>query len=419
MRILKLSGYFYPEQISSSHLSKDLNEAYLNAGFTFVNYVPTPTRGISEEVRKEYKSIKYEEFDGGKVIVHRFSMFREGKNPIQRAIRYALVNFIQYFKGSSAENIDLILSGSTPPTQGLLCGMVKKRLSKRYKKKVPFVYNLQDIFPDSLVNANMTRKGSLIWKIGRKIEDYGYRHADKIIVISEEFKRNIMEKGVPEDKIVIIPNWVNTESVYPVAREDNILFDRYNLDRNRFYICYSGNIGHSQNLPMLLETAKRLAIELPEVHFVLIGEGAAKEEFVKKVAEEKVDNITILPFQDYEDIAYVFSLGDVGLIMSKPGIGNSSVPSKTWSIMAAARPVLASFDADSELSKLVNENEYGIAVEASDVEKLCQAIQVLYKDSKRVKDMGQHAREYVVNQLNKDKCTTMYVSAIRNVMKGE
>ena len=169
MRILKLSGYFYPEQISSSHLSKDLNEAYLNAGFTFVNYVPTPTRGISEEVRKEYKSIKYEEFDGGKVIVHRFSMFREGKNPIQRAIRYALVNFIQYFKGSSAENIDLILSGSTPPTQGLLCGMVKKRLSKRYKKKVPFVYNLQDIFPDSLVNANMTRKGSLIWTIGRKI----------------------------------------------------------------------------------------------------------------------------------------------------------------------------------------------------------------------------------------------------------
>ena len=196
-----------------------------------------------------------------------------------------------------------------------------------------------------------------------------------------------MEKGVPENKIVIIPNWVNTESVYPVAREDNILFDRYNLDRNRFYICYSGNIGHSQNLPMLLETAKRLAIELPEVHFVLIGEGAAKEEFVKKVAEEKVDNITILPFQDYEDIAYVFSLGDVGLIMSKPGIGNSSVPSKTWSIMAAARPVLASFDADSELSKLVNENEYGIAVEASDVEKLCQAIQVLYKDSKH--------REYV------------------------
>ena len=419
MRILKLSGYFYPEQISSSHLSKDLNEAYLNAGFTFVNYVPTPTRGISEEVRKEYKSIKYEELDDGKVIVHRFSMFREGKNPIQRAIRYALVNFIQYFKGSSAENIDLILSGSTPPTQGLLCGMVKKKLSKRYKKRVPVVYNLQDIFPDSLVNAKMTRKGSLIWKIGRKIEDFGYRHADKIIVISEEFKRNIMEKGVPEDKMVIIPNWVNTESVYPVAREDNILFERYSLDRNKFYICYSGNIGHSQNLPMLLETAKRLAIELPEVQFVLIGEGAAKEEFVNKVDEEKLDNITILPFQDYEDIAHVFSLGDVGLIMSKPGIGKSSVPSKTWSIMAAERPVLASFDEDSELSKLVNENEYGIAVDAGDVDKLCQAIRTLYKDSKRVKDMGQQARKYVVEQLNKDKCTAMYVDTIRNVMKGE
>jgi hypothetical protein len=80
-------------------------------------------------------------------------MFREGTNPIQRAIRYVLVNLIQYFKGSRAKDIDVILAGSTPPTQGVLCGLVKKRL------KVPFVYNLQDIFPDSMVNANMTKEG--------------------------------------------------------------------------------------------------------------------------------------------------------------------------------------------------------------------------------------------------------------------
>ena len=78
MRILKLSGYFYPEQVSSTHLSKDLNEAYMKAGFDFVNYVPTPTRGISEEVRKEYKTKKYEVRDNGHTIVHRFAMFREG-----------------------------------------------------------------------------------------------------------------------------------------------------------------------------------------------------------------------------------------------------------------------------------------------------------------------------------------------------
>ena len=93
MHILKLSAYSYPEQVSSTHLSKDLTEAYEKAGFTFVNYVPTPSRGISEDVRREYKKKKYEVRDNGHTVIHRFPMFREGKHPIQRAIRYVLVNF--------------------------------------------------------------------------------------------------------------------------------------------------------------------------------------------------------------------------------------------------------------------------------------------------------------------------------------
>lgn len=411
MRILKLSGYFYPEQVSSTHLSKDLNEAYMKAGFDFVNYVPTPTRGISEEVRKEYKTKKYEVRDNGHTIVHRFAMFREGKHPLQRAVRYVLVNIIQYFKGSSAKNIDLILSGSTPPTQGLLCGLVKKRL------KVPFIYNLQDIFPDSLVNAKMTQKGSLIWKIGRKIEDFTYRSADKIIVISEDFKRNIMEKGVPEDKIVIVPNWVDTDQVYHIDRKDNVLFDRYNLDREKYYICYSGNVGHSQNLELLLGAAKVMQKDLPDVCFAIIGEGAAKETLAVKIAEEGLDNVILLPFQPYEDIAHVFSLGNVDLIISKPGIGGSSVPSKTWSILAAERPILASFDEDSALAKLINEQNCGIVANAGELDSLTGAIRRLYEDKEYAAALGKRGRTYVVENLSKEKCTGMYVDTIKSVVK--
>ena len=413
MRMLKLSPYCEPEQVSSSHLSRDLREAYMKAGFTSVNYVPTPTRGVSDEVRAKYKKIKYEELEDGKFVIHRFSMFREGKNPIQRAIRYVLVNIIQYFKGSRAKDVDVIYAGSTPPTQGLLCGLVKKRL------KIPFVYNLQDIFPDSLVNAKMTKKGSLIWKIGRKIEDFTYRSADKIIVISEDFKRNIMEKGVPEEKIVVIPNWVDTEQVYPIAREDNILFDRYNLDRSKFYICYSGNIGHSQNLELLLEAAKRLKNELPDVHIVLIGEGAAKASLEKMVAEEQLDNVTILPFQPYEEIAHVFSLGDAGLIISKPGIGGSSVPSKTWSIMAAERPVLTSFDMDSELFRMVDSIGCGVCADASDVDALIACVKTLHADREAAVEMGKRGREYVKAYLDKDVCTGMYVETIREAAEDK
>ena len=411
MKILKMSAYYAPEQIASTHLTADLTKAYLEAGFTVENYVPTPTRGVSKEIREKYKKIKYEEMENGQVIVHRFSMFREGKNPIQRALRYLLVNLAQYWKGSHAKGIDLIYAGSTPPTQGLLCGMVKKKL------KVPFVYVLQDIFPDSLVNAKMTKKGSLIWKLGRKIENFTYRKADKIIVISEDFKRNVMEKGVPEEKIVVIPNWVDTDQVYPVCREENILFGRYGLDRDKFYICYSGNVGHSQNLQLLLDAAKTLREEMPRVCFVIIGEGAAKEELEKKIQELQLDNMILLPFQPYEDIAHVFSLGDAGLIISKPGIGGSSVPSKTWSIMAAERPLLASFDADSALAKQIALCGCGINAPAGDLEALVAAVKQLAGNSEAAAQMGKIGRAYVLNNLDKNKCTGMYVQTLRSVAK--
>ncbi len=416
MRILRLNTYCFPEQVSGSHLGSDLYQAYADAGFTIEEYVPTPCRNVDENTRKKYSAIKDEVLLNGYWNIHRFSMFKEGKNPVQRALRYILVNIIQYFKSSHAEGIDLILSGSTPPTQGMLSALVAKKLSKRYKHHVPFVYNLQDIFPDSLVNAGMTNKGSLVWKIGRRIEDYTYKNADKIIVISEGFKKNIMEKGVPEEKIAVVPNWVNTDNVFPVKREDNKLFDKFGLDRNKFYICYSGNIGHSQNLELIIEVAQAIKDTMPDVVFVFIGEGAAKEQFEKTIQNEHLDNIKVFPFQPYEDIANVFSLGDVGLIISKPGIGGSSVPSKTWSIMAAERPILASFDKDSELVSLIDTVGCGVTAEAGNKEKLIEVIRSLIADPK-LTDKGRFGREYLSIELDKDKCVGEYIKTLKSVVE--
>lgn len=412
MRILKMSPYFEPEQVGTTHLHRDLREAYVKAGFTMVDYVPRPTRGISDEVYEEYKHKKYEEQLDGKVIIHRFAMFREGTNPIQRAIRYVLVNLIQYFKGIRAKDVDVLVSVSTPPTQGILCGLVARKL------RIPFIYNLQDVFPDSMVIANMTKKGSLIWKIGRKVEDFTYRHADKIIVISEDFKRNIMEKGVPEEKIVVVPNWVDPTSVYPVERKDNILFDRFGLDRDKFYICYSGNIGHSQNLRLLMDAAKLLKTDLPDMRLVLIGDGMMKDELEKMIRDEAIDNVVLLPFQPYEEIAHVFSLGDAGLIISKAGTGGSSVPSKTWSIMAAERPIIASFDEESRLSKLIEEAGCGVTVKPDDLDVLVEAIKTLYNDRENGIAMGKTGRRYLLENLDKEKCVAAYVDTIKSVVEA-
>ena len=139
MKILKMPPYYFPETVSSSHLSGDLEKAYAEAGFEMEAYAPTPTRGITKEEREKYKKIKYEEFLDGKIKLHRFSMRREGKNPIFRATRYIRVNLKQYRRGKKAQGVDVVTGASTPPSQGILCAKVAKKLSKKYKRKVPFM----------------------------------------------------------------------------------------------------------------------------------------------------------------------------------------------------------------------------------------------------------------------------------------
>ncbi len=403
MKVLAYSCYYTPEIAASMYLTEDIYKGIVDAGHTLEVYVPMPTRGISEEVRKEYKGKKHEKKYDGKLTIHRIAMYREGKNSALRALRYLFVNASFIWKGLKTK-ADVIFVQSTPPTQGMMAGIVGAL------KHTPVVYNLQDIFPDSLVNSGMTSEGSLIWRVGRRIENFSYRHAKKIIVISEDFKKNILAKGVPEEKIVVVPNWADVSGVYPVERKDNVLINRYGLDPEKFYITYCGNVGFTQNMDLLLDTAIDLKNELPNLRFVVIGDGADKERVQKRVEEEKIENVIMLPFQPYEDIAHVFSFGDVGLIISKPGVGNNSVPSKTWSIMAAGRPVLASFDSDSELCKLIDQIGCGKHADAGDKDGLKEAIQFFCGTNNG--DMGSTGLTYINEYANKEKCVEAYVAQL-------
>ena len=409
VKILYLPAYFYPETAASSYLGENRNQAFADAGFEIDAYAPMPCRGISKEVRKEYKKRRVEKLYDGKMTLHRFSMYAEGKNPILRALRYVLCWIAQGWKGMRAKDVDCIYLASTPPIQGLLGAFIKKF------RGIPFVYNLQDIFPDSLYNNGLAKKGGMLWKIGRIIENFTYKHADKIIVISEDFKRNIMAKGVPEEKIVVVYNWVDQNAVVNVDRENNKLFDKYNLDRSKFYIEYSGNIGLSQNMDMLLEVMEDLQDNYPDINLVLVGEGAYKAQVEKIVVDKKLNNVVMLPFQPYEDISHVFSLGDVGLVISKPGTGAASVPSKTWSIMSASRPVLANFD-ENELKDILAGNECGIFTKAGDKEAFKQSVITLYENRELCKQYGKNGRQFVMDNLTREVGTQKYVDVIKSVV---
>lgn len=412
MKILFLAAYFHPEQAASPYLGENRNQAFADAGYNMVVYTPIPTRGITEDVRNEYKNKKYETLFGDKMIVHRFNLIGEKKNPVLRAWRYTMSCIKQFCKGvfaKDARSCDLMFISSTPPIQGAMAALVKKF------RHIPLIYNLQDIFPDSLVGTGLAKKDGLLWKIGRVIENFTYRNADKIIVISQDFKRNIMAKGVPEDKIEVIYNWVDEQAVAHIPRNENKLFEKYNLDPNKFYITYCGNIGLTQNMDLLLDVAKELSSE-ENIHFVLVGEGADKSRVVGRVENENIKNISFLPFQPYEDISHVFSLGNAGLIISKPGVGENSVPSKTWSIMSAECPVIANFD-ENEIKSILNDNNCGIFTKAGDKEAFKDAILELYHNQEKAVQLGKNGRQFIMENLTREIGTSKYVKVVKEVME--
>lgn len=406
MRILLLPDYFSPEIFASSYLFENRNEAFANEGFDMIVYTPSPTRGVNRNVSYQKVEFLYKNH----LELHRFDMVGESKNTMQRLGRYFLCSVSQFFKALFTRKFDIVLLGSTPPFQGAIGAALKIIRNKR------FVYGIQDIFPDSLVSTGITKKGSLIWKIGRIIENFTYKYADKIIVISEDFKKNIMAKGVPEDKIVVVYNWVDQNAVIDIPRDKNKLFDKYQLDCSKFYIEYSGNIGLTQNMDMLLEVMKELKTTHPDIGLVLVGEGAYKEQVEEIVKRDDLTNVTMIPFQPYEDISYVFSLGDAGLVISKPGVGANSVPSKTWSIMSASRPVLANFD-ENELKDILIGNECGIFTKAGDKEAFKKSIIKLYENRELCKKYGTNGRQFVMDNLTREVGTQKYVDVIKEVCK--
>ena len=410
MKILKLPPYYAPEQISSSHLTNDLEQAYVEAGYELEIYCPTPTRGVSEEVRSIYKNKKYEEKFDGKIKIHRFPMFREQKNTVLRALRYILVNLIQFYKGCRAKDIDLIMASSTPPTQGLMCSFLKRI------KGVPFVYTLQDVFPDSLVNAKMTKKGSLIWKIGRKIEDFTYRSADKIIVISNDIKDNISRKGVNEHKVKVIPNWIKPENIKYINKTDNLLIKKYNINKDNFIIVYAGNLGRAQGLDILIEAAVLLK-DKKDISFCIFGDGVEKERLISLIGKKELTNICIYPLQPSNMVSYVYSLGDACVVTCKKGNGSNAFPSKTWSIMACSRPIIAAFDRNSQLSKCIDEFRFGLCIEPENVIEFVKAIKFLKDNKEKSILMGVNGRKAIELNFNDKISTSKYIDIIDSFLK--
>lgn len=406
MNVLWPHAYYKPEKMSSSKLDSDLERAIIEDGNRLIITTPTPTRGCTDQERAKYSKIKYATSERLEII--RFPLMKEKQSTIQRFVRYIIGNIKQYNVSKKCRNVDLVFADSTPPTQGVMAALLAKKL------KVPFIFAIHDVFPDSLVSAGLTDEGSMIWRIGRWIEKCTYDRADKIIAISEGIKCNLLNKGVPKEKIEVVNNWIDVHEVFYVPKNKNVLFDELGLDKNHRYLVYAGNLGQAQNIDLILDTAQLLK-EYPIVQFLIFGSGGEEEVIKRSIREKGINNVRLFPLQPIDRVKEVYSLGEACFVLCKKGFGTSAMPSKTWSIMATGRPVIASFDLDGELSKLIQSNECGYCCPPDDAQALAESIKLLL--SRRVSETskyGFNAREYVVRNCDRETCCKAYIDIFKS-----
>lgn len=410
MKVLMLQGYYEPEAVSGLYLVTNLVED-LNKNNHLVDIVtPIPSRGVSDEIRNEYKNNKKEVNSSGKTTIHRYWMPKEGTNSLLRSFRYLYGGILHVIKSIKIKS-DVIVINSTPPTNGLIGYIVKKI------KKIPVVYILQDVFPDSMVTSKMTNEGSLIWKIGRALENFTYKNVDEIIVISDDFKKNLMNKGVPESKIHVVRNWVDENEIVPISKKDNILAKELCLDINKFYVVYAGNLGNAQNIDVILNAAKETEF-IEDIEYIIFGGGVLEEHYKQMALDMELKNVKFYPLQPYNMVSHVYSLGDVSIVSCKEGFGTSAMPSKTWSIMSTGTAVVANFDENTELQSIIEENDLGIFTKAGEVEQLKEAIIKLYNDKELCKEMGNRGRQYILDNLSRKSQIEKYINVL-NLTIGE
>lgn len=401
MKILIPFSYYHPEQCAGLFVIDDMTEVAARQGIESLITVPTPTRNVPADAKWERNEVLRD----GKVKVHRFHMYGERKNPVLRAFRYLLCEIVQLYY-MLWKDYDVAFIDSTPPIQGLKLPIV------RFFRKKPFVYDAQDLFPETLSGTGLANQGGLLWKIGMWVSNVTFRNSDKIIAISGDIKRSMVARGVPAEKIEVVYNWVDEKAVHPVTKEENPLFEEFGLSRDKFTIVYAGNLGNAQNIGIVLDGAK----ELPDVQFALFGSGGLENEVCKRISDEGLTNVHLNPLQPVERVSYVYSLGDACIVSCKEGIGGSAMPSKSWSIMSCGRPVVASFD-EGELKEILENNNCGVFSHAGNVKEFVAAIKNLYESPDHCTEMGKNAREFILNNLTKEVGAKKYVDIITSVVK--
>jgi colanic acid biosynthesis glycosyl transferase WcaI len=279
----------------------------------------------------------------------------------------------------------------------------------RRARLVPVVY---DLYPDVAIEAGKLRNGLLIGA-ARAVERLVYRRADRIVVLSEGFRRTLVSRGVPRAKVAVVPVWLDPGEITPSPRT-SAWRREMGIDPGAQVVLYAGTIGLVSGAMILLDAARALR-HRPEVLFLLVGEGQVKDELERAARRQGVESLRFLPFQPRERLNEVQATADVSVVTLAPGRGRTSVPSKTLGYLAAARPIVASVDEDSDTAIAIREGRCGLVTRPGDPAALAAAVTALLDDPARRAAMGRAGRAFFDTTYARDGALAAWTRVLEDV----
>ena len=386
-RVLLLTQWFDPEPtfkglVMARELVRQGFEVEVVTGF------PNYPRGVPYPGYK-VKWLQREMIDG--VMVTRVPLYpSHDRSAVRRVLNYlsfAASALVYVLFG--ARRPQVIYAYHPPLTVGITAALV------RLFRRVPVVYDIQDMWPDTLRATGMlSNLGALNAIAG--VCRWVYRRVDHIVVLSPGFKRLLIERGVPESKIDVIYNWCDEAALSgPVGHVPDGF-----PDQSKFRIVFAGNMGKAQALDAVLEAARLLQSSAPRIHFVLLGDGVELERLKRVASENGLANVSFLPQVPMAEVGTVLQEADALLVhLRKDPLFEITIPSKTQAYMAIGRPILMAVSGDAAV--LVRDSRCGVLAEPETPASLAEAAMALSRsDAATRTQMSESGRRYYQQHLS-------------------
>jgi colanic acid biosynthesis glycosyl transferase WcaI len=410
MRILIYSYNYHPEPIGIAPLMTELAEGLVAKGHE-VRVVTAMPNYPERSIYPDYRGKLYATEDHNGVKIQRcFVLVRPHPGLIWRFLLELSFIFLSFWQALNGWQPDIILSTSPSLPACLPVTLAKKIFG------CSVVLNLQDILPEAAIQTGLL-SNRLGIQIFQWLEAFAYRHADYISVIAEGFRTNLLAKGVPNDKMISIPNWVDVNFIRPLPKQTSQFRQRHHL-QDKFVVLYTGNIAETQGVRNAIRSARAL-LPYPDIRLVIVGEAGHLQDLDRFRQELGLKNVLLFPFVPRPELPDLLAAADVGLILQKRNVVGFNMPSKTQVLLASGRPILASVPAEGTAAQAVLASGGGIVVEPENPTAIANGILRLYHNPDQTRHLALQGRQYAMEHFSFQRALERYEAFFASLARAK